>query len=309
LRKAAATAITETLVAGGLWGTSFPVISVAIKDGLDPVVFVFLRFVIATPLMFIVATLVKREVRTLVKNRAVWIVAFLNAVGFLCQFVGQKYTGAAVAALLVNLSVVFAAIGGTIFLREALGPLKLAGVILALAGTLLLATGGNISQLNVGQAVGDVLYLVSAISWAGYIVFAKRKTDEERWDPVGVSTIIVALTCVFLSPALFFANLTLPGTVGSWEAVAYTAVLNTAVPFVLYQAGLRYLTAVSSAVVLMVQIVVALVISVTLLGETFTTLSLAGGLSILASILLVSGVEVGGKSLSVGQNGRTPVQV
>ena len=307
MRKDAVNAISETLLAGGLWGTSFPVISVAIRDGLDPVVFAFLRFAIATPLMILVAILLKKRVGSLVKNRAVWIVAFLNAVGFLCQFVGQKYTGAAVAALLVNLSVVFAAIGGSLFLRESLGPLKLVGIVLALAGTILLATGGDISQLNEGQVVGDVLYLVSAVSWAGYIICAKRKTDEEKWDPVGVATIIVALTCIFLAPTLLFVKLTLPGSIESWNAVVYTAVLNTAIPFVLYQAGLRSLTAAGSAVVLMVEIVVALAISVAMLGETLTTLSLVGGAAILASILLVSGVEVGGKSLSVGQNDGIPV--
>jgi drug/metabolite transporter (DMT)-like permease len=82
-------------------------------------------------------------------------------------------------------------------------------------------------------------------------------------------------------------------------AVGFTAVFNTVIPFVLYQRGLKDLTASSSAVVLMLEIVVAILISVTFRGETFTVFAWTGALAVLASIFLVSGVEISGKSLSV----------
>jgi drug/metabolite transporter (DMT)-like permease len=82
-------------------------------------------------------------------------------------------------------------------------------------------------------------------------------------------------------------------------AVVFTAFFNTVVPFVLYQQGLKHLTASSSAVVLMLEIVVAILISATFLGEAFTAFAWIGALAVLGSILLVSGVEVRGKSLSV----------
>jgi drug/metabolite transporter (DMT)-like permease len=36
-----------------LWGTSFPVISIGLKGGINPETFVFLRFLFAALLMFI----------------------------------------------------------------------------------------------------------------------------------------------------------------------------------------------------------------------------------------------------------------
>jgi drug/metabolite transporter (DMT)-like permease len=110
------------------------------------------------------------------------------------------------------------------------------------------------------------------------------------------------VTAVFVLPAALIAHLPSSSISAlSWEAIAYTAVFNTAIPFVLYQAGLRQLTASLSAVVLMLEIVVAILISVLFLGETFTVLSALGAVAVLASILLVSGMEVRGKSLSVGE--------
>ncbi len=301
MRREAAVALAQTSVTAVLWGTSFPVISVALKGGLDPSVFVFLRFAIAAPVMLALAILLRRDVTGLLRSKGVWVLAFLNAVGFLCQFIGQEYTEASVAALLVNLSVVLAAAGGAIFLGERLGSLKVAGVILAFAGTALIATNGDFTALASGKLFGDMLYLVAALVWAGYIVYAKKKTDELDWDPLAVASSIVAVTAVFLLPAVLVVRLPSSISALSWEAIAYTALFNTAIPYVLYQAGLRHLTASLSAIVLMLEVVVAVIISTLFLGETFTALSAVGALAVLASILLVSGMEIRGKSLSVGE--------
>jgi drug/metabolite transporter (DMT)-like permease len=303
LRRDAAVALGQTSVTAALWGTSFPVISVALREGLNPSVFVFLRFATAAPLMLVFAFSTRRGVMALMKSKAIWIVALFDAVGFLCQYVGQQYTPASVAALLINLSVVLAAVGAAVFLGEKLGAYKVTGVALAFAGTVLIATNGNLGSVAGGELLGDALYLLAAFSWAAYIVYAKRKTDETNWDPYAAATCIVSLTALFVLPAALAAGGPLPTSPAAWEAIAYTAVFNTAIPFALYQAALKHLTAASSAIVLMLEIVVAVIISVAFLGETFTAFSLFGALGVLASILLVSGVEVRGGS-AIAANAR-----
>ena len=282
-----------------MWGTSFPVVSLGIKGGLDPRTFVFLRFAIAAPVMLGVAWALGRDVMPLLKNRALWVVGLFNAVGFVCQFVGQQYTEASVAALLVNMSVILAAIGAVVFLGERLGGLKVVGIFLAFAGTFLITTNGDFGALAGGQGLGDALYLIAAVSWAGYILYSKKKMDEQKWDPLASAACIVAVTAIFVVPPALTAGFEQTLSQESLWAVVFTAFFNTVVPFVLYQQGLKHLTASSSAVVLMLEIVVAILISATFLGEAFTAFAWIGALAVLGSILLVSGVEVRGKSLSV----------
>ncbi len=308
MRREAGVALAETALTAVLWGTSFPVVSVGIKGGLDPRTFVFLRFAIAAPVMLALAVALGKDVKSLLKSRAVWIVGLLNATGFLCQFLGQQYTNASVAALLVNLSVVLAAAGAALFLREKFGGFKVVGVVLAVLGTVLITTNGDLSVVTRSQAVGDGLYLIAAFSWAGYIVYSKKKTDEDKWDPLAVASCIVTVTAIAVLPAALTAGFGAPISGGSLEAIAYTAVFNTIIPFVLYQAGLRYLSAATSAVVLMLEIVVAVLISVAFLGETLTIFAWVGALAVLGSILLVSGLEVGGKSLSVSPADARPMK-
>ena len=292
-------ALAETALAAAMWGTSFPVISLGIKGGLDPRTFVFLRFAIAAPVMLGVALALGRDVMPLLRDRAIWVVGLFNAVGFVCQFVGQQYTSASVAALLVNMSVVLAAIGAVVFLGERLGSFKVVGVFLAFAGVFLITTNGDFGAVAGGQGLGDALYLIAAVSWAGYILYSKKKMDEQKWDPLASAACIVAVTAILVVPPALTAGYGSPLSTKSLGAVAFTAFFNTVVPFVLYQKGLKYLTASSSAVVLMLEIVVAVLISVAFLGETFTAFAWVGALAVLASILLVSGVEIRGKSLSV----------
>jgi drug/metabolite transporter (DMT)-like permease len=275
------------------------VVSLGIKGGLDPRTFVFLRFAIAAPAMLGLAKALGRDLTPLLRNRALWVVGLFNAVGFVCQFVGQQYTEASVAALLTNMSVIFAAIGAVVFLGERLGGFKIVGIVLAVAGTFLITTNGDFGAFACGQGFGDALYLLAAVSWAGYILYSKKKMDEQKWDPLAGAACIVAVTAILVVPPALTAGFGPSLSAESLWAVVFTAVFNTVIPFVLYQQGLKHLTASSSAMVLMLEIVVAVLISVTFLGETFTAFAWAGALAVLGSILLVSGVEIRGKSLSV----------
>ncbi len=289
--KKTGVALTQTAITAALWGTSFPVITLGIEDGLNPVTFLFFRLALATPLMVLAAKLAGKRLLPLLRSRAVWLIGFANAVAFLCQFVGQKYTTASVAALLVNLSVVMAAAGGAAFLREKVGAVKAAGIGLAVVGTVLVTTNGSLQGIEGGQLLGDALYIVAAVAWGGYIVYAKKKTDEMQWDPFSLAVAIVTVTAVFVLPVDLVSGGGVPAGAVPLLAVAYTAVFNTAIPYVMYQQGLRYLTAGTSALVLTLEIVVALVISAAFLGESLTAFAWGGALLILVSIVMVSRTE------------------
>ncbi len=291
--------MAQAAAAAVLWGTSFPVVEVGISAGLDPRTFVFLRFAMAAPILVAACRLTGRKVSGLLRSPAVWCIAFMNSVGFVCQFLGQGLTSASVAALLVNQSVILAAIGGTVFLGEGASLSKVSGVLLALAGTALVATDGNLSSLGGAQLAGVSLYLVAAVSWAGYIVYSKKKLEEERWDPFGMAAAVVVATGVFTLPVALTAGFSIPGPLAS-EAILYTTIFNTAIPFVLYQRGLEGLTATAGAVTLMLEVIVAVVLSSTFLGEAMTGYAWAGAVAIIASIVLVSRTRDSGKSLSVG---------
>ena len=291
MKSRTGTALAQTAVAALLWGTSFPAITLGLEGGIDPRSFVFLRFALAAPLMLIFAAKTGRKTSRFLLSKEVWIVGAFNAGGFLCQFVGQEYTGASIAALLTNLSVVMAAAGGALFLGERFGLAKAVGIAMAVAGTILLTTNGDLATVGRGQLLGDLLYLMGAVFWAGYIVYGKKKTDQLDWDPVPLAAGIVTVTAILVLPVAVTAGAPRIDEASLW-AIIYTGLLNTTIPFILYQQGLKYLTASSSAVVLTLEILVAVGISVALLGEVLSILAWVGAAFVLVSILTVSGLEL-----------------
>jgi drug/metabolite transporter (DMT)-like permease len=284
-------ALAQTAASAMIWGTSFPVVTIGLRGGLDPGVFVFLRFAVAAPPMLIAVVVLRKRFVPLIRAPEVWVLGTLNAVGFVCQYVGQRYTTASVAALLVNLSVVFAAAGGAVFLGEKVGVPKAAGIGLAVVGTVLVTTKGDFLAFGGSQALGDSLYLISAVTWAGYVVYAKDRTVKSQLDPLPLAAGIVLVTGILTFPAALLGGF--PSTISgpSLLAVLYTALLNTSVAFVLYQQGLRYLAAGTSALVLVLEVVVALLVSAGFLGETITPLAGVGALMIVAAFISVSGIE------------------
>lgn len=283
-------AILETAMTAFLWGTSFPVIRFGIAQGIEPVLFAFLRFTLAAPIMVIVASIRGRGLIKKITDRSIWLLGILNAIGFVSQFIGQAYTDASISALLVNLSVIIAAIGGSIFLGERFNKWKIYGVLMAVIGVLFVTTKGDVALLSRGELVGDILCLITATTWGTYVIYSKMKTDNIDWDPISVTTGIVIITALFLSPVLFFSrpkiNLEL------FLVVVYTAIMNTVIPFILYQSALMHLTASSSSIILMLEILTAMIISNLFLGERFTLYSLFGASLILISILIVSKMEL-----------------
>jgi drug/metabolite transporter (DMT)-like permease len=295
LRNGSSLALIQTALTGVLWGTSFPVTALGLKGGLDPTTFLLLRFAIAAPLMVAFSAAMGRRFIPLFLSKEVWVIGGLNTAGFLCQYVGQQYADASVATLLVNLSVVMAAVGGALFLGERIGPLKSLGIVFAVVGTALVATNGSVGGTGGEQLLGDFLFIMAALTWTGYILYAKMKTDQLGWDPVPLAAAIVTVTAILVAPFAAFVGV---GEVegGALWIICYTAVLNTAIPYILYQQGLRYLTASTSALLLTLQIVVGVGVSVAFLGEALGTLAWVGAGVIIASVLLVSGLEVGAKS-------------
>jgi drug/metabolite transporter (DMT)-like permease len=106
---------------------------------------------------------------------------------------------------------------------------------------------------------------------------------------VAPMTLLLVCTLLPLLPfAPFSAGEVFSLPLEAWLAILYTAVLCWVVPYYLWLKGLQHLSPITSAIVLLTEIVVAVTISTLFLGEAFTVVSAIGGVLIVIAILLVS---------------------
>jgi drug/metabolite transporter (DMT)-like permease len=280
-------AILFTVLAGVLWGTSFPVIKVGLNY-VDPYMFVFLRFLVASIIMFSILIAKRTHKFEFEKRRIVWILGLTNGVAYLLQYVGMSYTSAAKSSLLVNLSAIWIAILSSLALKERLGTRKTIGIVAGILGVLLITTNLNFRTLGQGMVIGDMLVLLSGIVWAFFTVYNKRLISNSM-EMIQFLTWTLFATMLPLVPFLYFSTtipLALP--IQAWLAIAYTATFCWVIPYYLWLEGLKQISAVSSSIILLTEVIVALGISSTLLNETLTLISGVGALLVIVAIALVS---------------------
>lgn len=68
----------------------------------------------------------------------------------------------------------------------------------------------------------------------------------------------------------------------------YTAVFCWVIPYYLWVKGLKHISAVTSSVVLLTEVIVAVAIATVALGEVLTVISGVGAIFIIIAIILVS---------------------
>ena len=193
------------------------------------------------------------------------------------------HVGAAIAAFVAGLYAVLAAVIAPVLLPERLTPRVLGGFVLALGGTALLAE----LDPNRTDVAGMGWGILAAVSFALYLVLARRWSTAYRLDGSTVALANVALAALVLGGfvlAVDPGSLIPSGLTGeSIVAIGWLSVVAALGP-VLMVASVRLIAAARSAAVLLLNPITATVLAVVLLSERPSPLQVVGGLLVLLGI-------------------------
>ncbi len=279
-------AVLMTIIAGILWGTSFPAIKVGLQY-MDAYTFVFLRFLLASLTMLVVSVVTKKFSLKFANKRLILVLGLTNGIAYLLQYIGMIYVSASASSLFVNLSVVWVALLTPMVHHESVNWKKSLGVIVSLLGVIFMTTNLDFASITEGALISDLLVIAAGIAWAVFIVYNKTLATDS--NTVQVVTWLLLFTVLPLLPiGPYSAGILASLPLDAWIAIIYTAIMCWVVPYYLWLKGLKHLSPVTSAIVLLTEIVVAVVISTLFLGEAFTIISGVGAALIVAAILLVS---------------------
>jgi drug/metabolite transporter (DMT)-like permease len=280
-------AVLLTVVAGFLWGTSFPAIKIGLHY-MDAYTFAFLRFLVASIVMLSIALFTKNFSFHLDKKRLILFLGVANGLAYLLQYIGMVFTTASKSSLFINLSAVWVALLSPLLLKEHLGRKKILGVMASLLGVLLMTTNLDFASLSQGDVIGDLLVISAGVLWAFFMVYNKPLVNDTK-NLVQSMLWLLLFTLLPLLPIVPFSA----GSIASlpldaWLAIVYTAVFCWVIPYYLWIKGLKHISAVTSGIVLLTEVIVAVAISSIALGEVLTVVSGAGAIFIIIAILLVS---------------------
>ena len=214
------------------------------------------------------------------------------ALHFLTWFESLKWTSLAVSTVLVSTEAIFPALGFALFLKGRIPPLGRAAILLAFAGSAVLALAGG-----AGQAVlyGNLLALASAVFVSVYTLIG---SVQRAALSTTVYTFLTYLACLAALLVMALASHTpLVGYGGQEILIGLAlAVLCTLMGHSLFSWCLKFLSPAYVSAVKLCEPVVSGLLAVPLFGEIPTLLQLGGMALVLGSVLLYTRAESGPKA-------------
>ena len=259
------------------WGMAFVVMKDAIeRQSVNN--FLFTRFVVAVVVMIALRPQVLKQFDRNLILRAGAAGIFLG-LGYIFQTLGLARTGAAITGFVTGLYVVFTPLLAYYFLKEKITNVIWGCVVLATVGLGLLSIHG----FSVG--IGEMLVLASAFFFAAHII-ALGKWSSGR-DAYAMTVVQLAMCGLLSGVASIPGGYSAPPDSGVWAVVIFTAVICTAVAFVVQTWSQAHMTTSKVAVILTMEVIFAALFAVIFGGEHLTLQATLGGLMVLIAMFVI----------------------
>ena len=203
---------------------------------------------------------------------------------------GLKTITASRGALIIALNPVMTALGAAVFFGDRLGPRRIGGIALALAGAVVVISHGAPGTLLHGAlGTGELLLFGCVASWVAYTLLGKRML--RALSPLAASTYaawagtaLLAVAAVVNGDGIGVPTLSL----AAWTGIAFLGVLGTAVAFVWYYEGVHAIGPAAAAVFINLTPVSAVLLGALLLGERIDTGTIAGGALVVLGVWILN---------------------
>jgi drug/metabolite transporter (DMT)-like permease len=277
-RRAAEAALVFNVI---LWGATFVLVKAALAD-VSPVLFLALRFTLATFALLVAFRGAALPWRSWKTARAGALAGAFLFSGYAFQTAGLRLTTAPRSAFITGLTSVAVPLLAALVYRVKPQASEVMGVLIATGGLALMTLPGVLGSVG----VGDLLTVCCAAGFAAHIVTLghfREKMDYQLLavSQIGMSAILGwALLSFVEAPRVAWR----PAVV--W-AILITGLLCTALAFSIMAWAQRYTSPARTALIFMLEPVVAWMTSYFVVGEGLSTRAAAGAALILGGVAMV----------------------
>ncbi len=271
-----------------IWGSTWAAIRVSL-EGIPPLTGVVIRFTLACLLLLALAPVLRvRLGATVIERRLWWVNAVLTfTISYGLVYWAEQWVPSGLAAVIFATFPLFVAVLAHFFLPgERLRTATFLGVLIGFIGVAVLYSE------DLGALVGPRAGFAAKVMLIAPVASAFANVAVKRWGsgvhPFSISGVSMGLGALLVVPFAWMVERGREITFGTRPvlAVAYLAVVGSAVAFTVYYWLLRRLPATSLSLINYATPVVAVLIGTLWLGEPFTLRILLG------AALVVVGVAI-----------------
>ena len=266
------------LLVAASWGWAFVIMKDSIaRQSVNN--FLFSRFALAVVVMVVLRPQVFKLFNKDLVTRSAFAGTFLGA-GYILQTLGLERTGAAITGFITGLYVVFTPLIAALILKTRITLITWGCVALATIGLALLSVRG----WSVG--FGELLVLGGAICFGAHII-SLGKWSRGR-DAYAMTVIQLAMCTVITGiGSVAEGGYSPPPDWGVWATVVFTAVVCTAVAFMVQTWSQAHMSTTKVAVILTMEVVFAAIFAILFGGEILTLQTAIGGFLVVIAMYVI----------------------
>lgn len=247
----------------------------------------FFRYALAIPLLAAMTAMRGRSFRvTRPQLLTLAMLGLLMALSSLSLFLSYNYMDAGIASTILFVYPVMVAVIMAAVYRERLSPVMIASIATALGGIALLYRNEGGEPLSLP---GTLLAIASALTYAIFIVAINKSSLKY------VATLPVTFYLLLFGVTLFAVRLLMAGDIQTppadrwwlWGCVVCLAVFPTALSFVCTTGAIHYIGSTPTAILGALEPVTAVIIGVSVFGESLTLREIIGLAAIIAAVTAV----------------------
>ena len=291
-------AILLPLIAGTCWGCTGIFVRTLDKAGFDNITITFSRVIVMVAILLVATWIYNRELFS-IRKKDLWILAVIGINGFvlmnICYNISITTLSMSLASILLCTAPVFVIIFGRILFGEKITLLRVACMIGALVGCVLLSGIVESGALK-WSVLGLTMGVISSMTNAAYTIALKEATDVRNIHPLTIQLYTAIIGLIILAPFTDY------GTMVSFVAASPVksslfllahALVASLLPNLLYAVAFLFVdSSVASILASGAEPTAAMLVGLLIYMEVPTVFGLIGMVIVIVSMIVLSRTDV-----------------
>lgn len=280
-------AVSFLVLANLFWAGNY-VFGKYVVSEMTPIQMTFVRWMIAVLVLFPLAHVIEKPEWGQVWRRwkILLIMSLLGIVGYnVLLYEALRFTTSLNAALVNSINPAMIAIFAVWFLKEKVSFANSLGLVISLAGVLLVLTHGALLQVfSITYNQGDLLMLLAITVWTFYTLIGKKLGDI---PPIAATAVSATLGLLILLPFFLTSGFSFHLSGMATMGILYIALFPSVGSFVFWNYAIRAVGASRSGIYLNLLTVFTALISL-MLGNPITLPQILGGALVIVGVYLTN---------------------
>ena len=253
--------------------------------GANPITFLFIRFLIASPIMILI--MLARGLK-IPRGKLLVSLTLVGGIGLagttLCFYTAIHLAPVNIVIVIAYMYPTIVTLLSAVFLKQPITGYKIAALLMTVVG-ILFAIGMD----SGGYFPGIILAVSAAICYSLYLIFGSLSIQKA--GPFSASTVIILASTVIYGIVLGFQGPQWPMNISGWLTIIASALISTVLGLIAFFEGLKRIDTANAAIISTFEVIVAVALAIIILGEMLTLPKILGGCLVISAVIILARSE------------------